>query len=89
MQVKLSKSLEEYVRDQVDSGKYASADDVIRKALVVMKNVEKILPSAEDDLRREINIGIRDIEEGRVSDWNPEETKRRIRAQAERCSFAR
>jgi antitoxin ParD1/3/4 len=86
MQVKLSKSLEKYVRDQVDSGKYASADDVIRKALVVMKNVEKILPSAEDDLRREIDIGIRDIEQGRVSDWNPEEMKQRIRARAKRVS---
>jgi antitoxin ParD1/3/4 len=86
MQVKLSKSLEKYVRDRVDSGKYASADDVIKKALVVMKNVEKILPSAEDDLRREIDIGIREIEEGRGVEWDPEEVKQRIRARLKRVS---
>jgi len=31
------------------------------------------------DLRREIQIGLNDLKAGRVSDWNVEEMKRRLR----------
>lgn len=57
-------------------------EEVIAAALRVMRNVEEAIPGAEDDLRREIDLGLKDIEEGRVSDWDVEELKRFIRGQA-------
>ena len=44
----------------------------------MLKNVEEMLPAAEEELRREIDLGLKDIEEGRVSDWDVEEMKREL-----------
>ena len=42
------------------------------------------LPSAEDDLRREISLGLEDIEQGRVIEWDVEEMKQRLRRMTKR-----
>jgi antitoxin ParD1/3/4 len=76
MTIKLSKAHERYIREQLATGKYASAEEVIAHALTVFRKVERILPAAQDDLRREIDIGLRDIQQGRVLDWDAESVKR-------------
>jgi putative addiction module CopG family antidote len=68
MTIKLSKAHERYIREQLATGKYASAEEVIAHALTVFRKVERILPAAQDDLRREIDIGLRDIRQDRVYD---------------------
>jgi antitoxin ParD1/3/4 len=78
MTIKLSKTHERYIRAQLASGKYASAEELIAHALTVFRKVEETLPAAQDDLRREIDIGLRDIQEGRVLDWDVESVKREL-----------
>jgi len=78
MTIKLSKAHERYIREQLATGKYTSAEEVIAHALTVFRKVERILPAAQDDLRREIDIGLRDIQEGRVLDWDAESVKREL-----------
>jgi antitoxin ParD1/3/4 len=78
MTIKLTKANERYIREKLASGKHTSASEVIAYALAVLRKVERTLPAAEDDLRREIDIGLRDIEQGRVSDWDPESLKREL-----------
>lgn len=82
MSIKLPADLERYVAEKMSSGQYASIDELIAQALLVLRNVERVLPSAEDDLRREIDLGLQDIEEGRVSEWDVEELKEHIRRRA-------
>jgi len=82
MEIKLTAEHERYVREKVKAGVYASADEVIEEALRVLRNVEKAMPGAEDDLRREIDLGLQDVEEGRVGEWDVEEMKRRVGAGA-------
>jgi antitoxin ParD1/3/4 len=79
MQISLPSNLQAFVKEKMASGRYKSADEVIAEALKVLKNVEHWLPSAEDDLRREIWLGLRDLDEGKVSKWDVEEMKRRLR----------
>lgn len=86
MTIKLSQELDQYVRRKVSAGKYSSPDAVIAHALRVMRRVERMLPSAEDDLRRELDAGIRDIEAGRVRDWDPEAMKRELLAKVRKAS---
>jgi antitoxin ParD1/3/4 len=76
MTIKLSKAHERYVREKLASGEYSSQDEVIAHALTVFRKVEHILPAAQDDLRREIDIGLRDIQQGRVSNWDAQSPKR-------------
>jgi antitoxin ParD1/3/4 len=78
MTIKLTKANERYIREKLANGEYASASEVMAHALAVFRKFERILPSAADDLRREIDLGLRDIEHGRVSDWNPESLKREL-----------
>jgi antitoxin ParD1/3/4 len=78
MNIKLSKANERYIREKVASGEYSSASDVIAHALTVLRRFERMLPGAEDDLRREIDSGLSDIEHGRVVDWDPESLKREL-----------
>jgi putative addiction module CopG family antidote len=86
MTIKLSKSNERYIRQQVASGNYASAEEVIAHALTVFRKVRQTLPAAQEDLRREIDMGLRDIRQGRVTDWNPEWLKRGLLQKARKVS---
>jgi antitoxin ParD1/3/4 len=79
MQIKLPPDLDEYVQEKLKSGEYASIEDVFIKAVRVMRNVERAIPGAQDDLRREIDIGLKDVEEGRVAEWNLEEMQEELR----------
>ena len=84
MKCDLPPEVARFVKKKLDSGKYASASDFIAHAVQVYRNVEKWLPSAEDDLRREIQLGLDDIEAGRVSEWDVNEMKARLRQKAKR-----
>jgi antitoxin ParD1/3/4 len=78
MPIKLSPDLEQYVNEKLSSGRYKCEDDLIAEAIRVMRSVDKMLPSAQDDLRREIQLGLDDLDEGRVSDWNVDQMKERL-----------
>ncbi len=84
MKIDLPPEVVRFVKKKLDSGEYSSASDFIAHAVRVFRNVEKWLPSAEDDLRREIQIGLDDIEAGRVSEWKPGEMKERLRQRLKR-----
>lgn len=62
MAVALNKSWEEYVAEQVDSGEFESATDVVEDALRLQRERRRKL----DVLRREIQKGMDDIEAGRI-----------------------
>ena len=84
MKIDLPPKISRFVKKKLDSGEYTSASQFIAHAVSVYKNVEKWLPSAEDDLRREIQLGLDDLEAGRVSEWNVEEMKERLRQRVKR-----
>ena len=82
----LPKLMQQYIQKKVAAGEYESASDLIAHALTVFKRVEKLLPSAQDDLLCAIDAGLRDIEEGRVVDWDPEALKRELIAKSRKAS---
>lgn len=79
MNIDLPDDLEAYIRAKLATGQYTSPAEVISEALRVLRGVEQSLPEAEDDLRREIDVGLRDVEEGRTSDWSLERMKDLVR----------
>jgi putative addiction module CopG family antidote len=66
MQVRLSAAVQDFIRESVAEGRYPSADALISKAVKLL---------AQEELRAEIELGLKDIREGRVSDWDVEEEK--------------
>jgi uncharacterized protein (DUF433 family) len=53
----------------------------IEEAVLYARQVlhRAINASAKEDLLREIDLGLKDLKEGRVSDWNVDEFKQEIR----------
>jgi len=69
MRVQLSAQAEAFVRQVVIEGKYASADQVIEAAVRFF---------ADELLRRDIALGLKEVREGRISEWNVEEAKQEL-----------
>lgn len=65
MTITLTDELEELVNEKVKSGSYKSADEVVMASLRLLKAQEEGMEA----LRREIMIGVGDIQEGRFATY--------------------
>lgn len=73
MNINLTPQLEQLVREKVSSGRYTSASEVVREALRLMEEQDRLRAVKLDQLRRDIREG---VESGRGTSWNAEEMKR-------------
>ena len=73
MNVSLTPQLEKLVQDRVKSGRYTSASEVIREALRLMEEKDRLLDAKLDQLRPDIREG---LDSGPARPWNPDEIKR-------------
>jgi antitoxin ParD1/3/4 len=79
LNVSLTPQLEELVRQKVTSGRYSSASEVVREALRLMDTYEGVRDSALARLRADVESGWQQVEDGKVSDFDPAAIKRRGR----------
>ena len=84
MNVNLTPQLEDLVRSKVSSGLYTSASEVVREALRLMQEQDRLREAKLEELRRDVRRG---LESGPSEDWNPAEAK--ASARARRASKAR
>jgi antitoxin ParD1/3/4 len=77
MNVNLTPQLEEMIREKVSSGLYGSASEVVREALRLMEEKDRLRELKLDQLRRDIREG---LDSGPVAAWDPQEIKREGRA---------
>jgi antitoxin ParD1/3/4 len=77
MNISLTPQLERLVQERVKSGRYTSASEVIREALRMMEEKDRLLGAKLDQLRQDIREG---VESGPATDWDPDEIKREGRA---------
>jgi antitoxin ParD1/3/4 len=68
MNVSLTPELEQFIQSQIESGKYASTDEVILAALRAFEERERIYNGRFDELRQEIMVGVEASERGEVVD---------------------
>lgn len=67
MNVSLTPELEAFVREKVDSGRYTSSSEVVREALRLLEREERWRAERLAELRREIKIGIDQLDRGEYS----------------------
>ena len=77
MNVNLTPQLEDLVRAKVNSGLYTSASEVVREALRLMQEQDRLREAKLDELRRDVRRG---LESGRSENWNATEIKAAARA---------
>ncbi len=81
MNVNLTPQLEELVRSKVASGLYTSASEVVREALRLMDEQDRLRAAKLDQLRDDIRQGLKS---GPSKAWSAEEAKREGRARRTR-----
>jgi antitoxin ParD1/3/4 len=77
MNVNLTPQLEELVRAKVASGLYTSASEVVREALRLMDEQDRLREAKLDQLRNDVRRG---LASGLSESWDPEAVKRQARA---------
>lgn len=77
MNVNLTPKLEELVRAKVASGLYTSASEVVREALRLMDEQDRLRLAKLAQLRADLQQG---LNSGQSKDWSAEEVKREGRA---------
>lgn len=82
MNISLSPQMARFIRNKVKSGEYTNASEVVRQAVRRMQEAESarrewrldefeshLTESQRDEIRRGIEEGIKDIENGRYEDY--------------------
>lgn len=77
MNVNLTPQLEELVRAKVESGLYGSASEVVREALRLMDEQDRIRAAKLEQLRAEVRRG---LDSGQSQAWDAAQIKRQARA---------
>lgn len=75
--VSLTPQLDEYVRAKVESGLYASASEVVREALRLLQEQDRLQAIKVEELRKEIRRG---LDSGPAAPFDAQDTKRELRA---------
>ena len=77
MNVNLTPQLEELVRSKVASGLYTSASEVVREALRLMDEQDRLKGAKLEQLRGDVRQG---LASGPSETWDAESVKRKARA---------
>ncbi len=64
--VKLNPHFDDYVREAVESGRYSDVSEVVQDALRLHEQRENAAAAAIASLKAETEIGLRDLNSGRV-----------------------
>lgn len=72
MHVSLTQALEKYVKDQVETGLYNNASEVVREALRLKRQVEEYEAAKLEALRRDIDSGWQQAERGELVEFDRE-----------------
>ncbi len=64
MNITLTPELQHWVQDQVESGSYQSASDVMQEALRLLQEQDEIRQARLEKLRQELQVGIDQLDRG-------------------------
>jgi len=68
MNISLGSEISQFIQSQIESGKYASAEEMIIAGIRLLEERESIYKGRFEELRREIMIGVEASERGEVID---------------------
>lgn len=88
MSISLTPELEEFIQNQIASGKYSSTEEVIIAGIKLLEERERIYKGRFEELKREIMVGVEASERGEVIDGREVIEKLRQRNQSMRKAKA-
>jgi len=88
MSISLTPELEEFIQNQIATGKYSSTKEVIIAGIKLLEERENIYQGRFEELKREIMVGVEQLEAGERLDGREVIEKLRQRNQAMRKTKA-
>lgn len=89
MNVSLTPEALQFIQSQLETGEYASADEVIMAGIKLLEEREHIYKGRFEELRQEIAIGIEQLDRGERLDGREVIEQLRQKNQAQRKAQAR
>jgi antitoxin ParD1/3/4 len=80
MNVSLTPELERLVDEKVQSGRYPSASEVLREALQLLEERDKLREMTLEQLRKEIQIGVEQADRGELIPLDVQGTLAKVRS---------
>ena len=74
----LPPELEEFVSGALASGKYSTQGDLLREALLLLRDRERVREARLQDLRQELQIGLDESARGESEPFDVEEIKAEV-----------
>jgi antitoxin ParD1/3/4 len=68
VEIALTKDIESYIQEKVNSGQYASASEVFFAGIKLLQEIEQTYQGRFEELRNEVRIGLEAAERGDVID---------------------
>ncbi len=84
MNISLTTTLENYLKQKVESGMYHSTSEVVREALRLLESQDAMQALKLNALRNEIQAGVKSLENGEGVEFNPAEIKAEARRRWEK-----
>jgi len=81
MEVQIRPELQRFIEDELNSGRYDSADDMINAALATLQSQGELSAEEMEDLRAEVDIGIAEADRGDFVEFTAEDIIARCSAQ--------
>ncbi len=75
----LPPDLEEFVSGAIASGKYSTQGDVLREALTLLRDRERLRELRLQELRKEVQLGLEQSERGECGPLDLEDIKTEVR----------
>ncbi|MCP4604583.1 MAG: type II toxin-antitoxin system ParD family antitoxin [Proteobacteria bacterium] len=76
MNISLTPTLQKMVHEKVSSGMYNSASEVIREALRMMAEADKLHSAKIAALREDLELGIRQLDTGQFEEYDIESAQK-------------
>ncbi len=78
MEIAVSPDLEQIVREKVESGHYSSTDEVLREALQLLDDRDRLRAWKLEELRKEVMVGIQQAEKGLVAPLDMDAVREKV-----------
>jgi antitoxin ParD1/3/4 len=86
MNISLTPQLEELVNRKVESGLYNSASEVIREALRLLNEHDRIRESQILEMKTKVQAGVKEIRDGKTKSFSAEDIKAKGRERLKKAS---
>lgn len=75
----LPPDLEEFVSGQIASGAFATQGEIVREALMLLRDRQRLRELRLQDSRREVQLGLEQSARGESCEWDVEKMKAEVR----------